>query len=232
MATVFELKEKIAKYEIKITTMQNTFDALMKKLGAATNDEEKWQILDAAKYPTDKDSFDYEVRSIQGKIHDLQKRIKNIEEKAAKENAMENKRIQVITDFLDEWGVNFLAYLKKDREQLKQLRQEYSGEELRRRINQNISRFNLENEYVGNDWETYAKRYMESEKRAKESIFYKRIEELAGEIKEAHLHIGDNGEINGFVQGTKNAVRVTTISAGGYNIQRFHYRVLVTVYTE
>jgi hypothetical protein len=41
------------------------------------------------------------------------------------------------------------------------------------------------------------------------------------------LVIGDNGEINGRIIGEKGAATITTIGAGGYNIQCFHYRVLV-----
>lgn len=56
-----------------------------------------------------------------------------------------------------------------------------------------------------------------------------RITKVVGEIKDAsNLSIGEQkGEINGYVDGTKGRVRVETISAGGYNIQRFHYRVLL-----
>lgn len=56
-----------------------------------------------------------------------------------------------------------------------------------------------------------------------------RITKEVGEIKDAnHLSIGEQkGEINGYVEGTKGIVKVETISAGGYNIQRFHYRVLI-----
>lgn len=57
----------------------------------------------------------------------------------------------------------------------------------------------------------------------------KRITAVVGEIKDvANLRIGEQrGEINGTVKGTLGTARVETISAGGYNIQVFHYRVLV-----
>jgi hypothetical protein len=55
-----------------------------------------------------------------------------------------------------------------------------------------------------------------------------RVERKTGEITDAAgLHIGMNGEINGLVVGVKGSATVNTIGAGGYNIQCFHYRVLV-----
>lgn len=56
-----------------------------------------------------------------------------------------------------------------------------------------------------------------------------RVTKLVGEIQDANnLSIGNqNGELNGIIIGTNGKVRIETISAGGYNIQRFHYRVLL-----
>ena len=57
----------------------------------------------------------------------------------------------------------------------------------------------------------------------------RRITKVVGEIQDvSNLSIGSKqGEINGTVKGTKGIATVDTISAGGYNIQCFHYRVLV-----
>lgn len=56
-----------------------------------------------------------------------------------------------------------------------------------------------------------------------------RVTKLVGKIQDANnLSIGNqNGELNGIIIGTNGRVRIETISAGGYNIQRFHYRVLL-----
>ena len=67
------------------------------------------------------------------------------------------------------------------------------------------------------------------EKQNKYEDLCNRISAVVGEITDAsHLSIGNQrGELNGIVKGTKGSAKVETISAGGYNIQCFHYRVLV-----
>jgi hypothetical protein len=57
--------------------------------------------------------------------------------------------------------------------------------------------------------------------------FVKRITDKAGEVESADLNIGVDGSINGTVTGDKATVNVHSIVAGGYNIQKAHYRVLV-----
>lgn len=60
-----------------------------------------------------------------------------------------------------------------------------------------------------------------------ETLVY-RVKEKTGEITDAGgLQLGMNGEINGTVVGEQGRATVTTIGAGGYNIQCFHFRVLV-----
>jgi len=55
-----------------------------------------------------------------------------------------------------------------------------------------------------------------------------RVSAKVGKITDAKgLTIGMNGELNGLVIGDKDSATVTTILAGGYNIQCLHYRVLV-----
>ena len=58
--------------------------------------------------------------------------------------------------------------------------------------------------------------------------FIDQIEHITGEITDvSNLRIGEKGELNGFVVGKEGKAKVQTIGAGGYNIQRFHYRTLI-----
>ncbi|GCD12602.1 hypothetical protein [Clostridium tagluense] len=62
----------------------------------------------------------------------------------------------------------------------------------------------------------------------KKETFISRIKEVIGEIKDlSGLNISSKGEINGIAKGLKANAKVETISAGGYAVQCWHYRVLV-----
>ena len=67
------------------------------------------------------------------------------------------------------------------------------------------------------------------EKERKYKDLVARVQSVVGTITNAaNLHIGNqNGELNGYIEGTNGKCSVETISAGGYNIQCFHYRVLI-----
>lgn len=78
------------------------------------------------------------------------------------------------------------------------------------------------------DWKT------EEIKRGYEVRFHKFIidvQDLAGEIVEYHdMRKNAKWGLDGVVIGTKNKVRINTVGAGGYNIQQFHFRTLISVY--
>ena len=63
--------------------------------------------------------------------------------------------------------------------------------------------------------------------RTKKLILVQRVNDLIGSIEVANCYVAPNGELNGVFEGPDGKCRVETISAGGYNIQCFHYRVLV-----
>ena len=68
---------------------------------------------------------------------------------------------------------------------------------------------------------------LDKEVKSKKVQFIARIEKKSGEIKDVNLRIGTDGSINGVVKGENAIVDVYSIIAGGYNIQKAHYRVLV-----
>lgn len=89
--------------------------------------------------------------------------------------------------------------------------------------------FSSKGTYKGTlDMNTLDKRLAQEKQRKYEDLI-RRINEVVGEIQDAsNLSIGDqNGELNGIIKGSKGSAKIQTIGAGGYNIQVFHYRVLV-----
>lgn len=69
---------------------------------------------------------------------------------------------------------------------------------------------------------------LNKEKIAKMLDLVTRINNVVGTITDAKgLYISNAGNINGFIVGTQGKASVETIGAGGYNIQRFHYRTLI-----
>lgn len=59
-----------------------------------------------------------------------------------------------------------------------------------------------------------------------------RVEDKAGEITNFRLHFNQKGGFDGWIKGSKSKLRLDTVPAGGYNIQRFHYRTLLNVLEE
>ncbi len=57
----------------------------------------------------------------------------------------------------------------------------------------------------------------------------KQITEKVGDIVKLEIHRNPNGGVDGIIFGTNGTARIETIVAGGYNIQRLHYRTLVKV---
>lgn len=70
---------------------------------------------------------------------------------------------------------------------------------------------------------------VENEKQIKIIQLTMRVTDVTGTITDAsHLSIGEKGDLVGYIKGEKGTAEVQTISAGGWNIQRFHYRTIVT----
>lgn len=89
----------------------------------------------------------------------------------------------------------------------------------------------LGNYYTPRDIEEGLKkldRDLSNEMKHKYDFIIERTNKIVGEIVDTNdLRIGANGELNGIIIGTRGKAKVETIGAGGYNIQIFHYRVLV-----
>lgn len=84
--------------------------------------------------------------------------------------------------------------------------------------------------YIVTDEESAKQRLLkdlESEYNRKYDFIIERTNAIVGQITDATNLTITNGELNGVIVGTRGVARVTTIGAGGYNIQKFHFRTLV-----
>lgn len=88
-----------------------------------------------------------------------------------------------------------------------------------------------ENGYKLPEFKTAAKfldEVLTKEVESKRAKLIARVEKKTGKITDASaLRVASNAELNGKVIGEKGEAYVETITAGGYNIQCLHYRVLV-----
>jgi hypothetical protein len=77
----------------------------------------------------------------------------------------------------------------------------------------------------------FAKKQVDSEADYLFKRFIYQIEEKTGDIENVDLFMGSKG-LEGYVYGKNGSVKVESILAGGYNIQRLHMRVIVKDYTK
>ena len=73
----------------------------------------------------------------------------------------------------------------------------------------------------------YLNKYLDREVKARKVTFIDSIENAGGDmVKVMTLKIGDDSMLNGIISCVNADVKIETVGAGGYNIQRFHYRIL------
>lgn len=148
--------------------------------------------------------------------------------------------IQVLKEFLELWKVEAKAQYKAIREDYKE---KYAKrEELFPEVTINGYTVSTYAQFIEYMQKKYSRSSLvvalekwdnvdsivEKEALAKEKAFITKVTKVVGEITDIKaLGIGVNGELNGIVVGDKAKAEVETVFAGGYNVQRLHYRVLV-----
>lgn len=77
--------------------------------------------------------------------------------------------------------------------------------------------------------EELIRKLIESEKEYKVRDLVYRVENVTGKITDAkYLSVGEKGDLTGYIVGEDGRAWVETISAGGWNIQCFHFRTIVS----
>jgi vacuolar-type H+-ATPase subunit I/STV1 len=83
---------------------------------------------------------------------------------------------------------------------------------------------------ISEGWKAQLEKYIQAEAERKYRNFLVRIKSCVGDTLDCSgLYISPNAEISGIAVGELGKVRVETITAGGYNIQCLHYRILVNM---
>lgn len=155
-----------------------------------------------------------------------------------------SEKVEVIWKFLQNWRVNAYNFFVKNAHEYYQLKLNYKQAKEEYFKENPINDLFPKSEYyssihpLSKDISLYndeideekLNKVLDREVEAKYTSLVKRITEKAGNIKDAkNLYIANDGEINGIVVGKKASVKIETITAGGYNIQCLHFRVLVHI---
>lgn len=75
----------------------------------------------------------------------------------------------------------------------------------------------------------YNEKDLLEERKSKSKYITFKIGSLIGNVIECHLHFGPNGDINGWINGSKNKISFETVYAGGWNIQKLHFRFIINI---
>ena len=159
---------------------------------------------------------------------------------------MEQWKIKVIEWFKTDYQklVNYQEELSKKREELRQWQDETKIYHYREEYQEKTKELGIDHEttskklqfafhsltiklyslYKNGEWEIALEKEIEKDKNVKRQFLVSRVKKITGKILDAHnLYIGLNGEINGYIIGELGKAKVETISAGGYNIQCWHF---------
>lgn len=228
--TIVTLKDRIEKAETRIEKKRGTIEkkiALAAKKTAqaekATDDREKYWLECDARH------LNEDVKRLESEIKETEKTLENYRRQLSGEIARQDALIKEVPDVLksfknelvDEWD----AY---DRMHKDFLRAEHDK--------LGYSEFIHKYHYAG--WEEMYKTPEQSHNenvRDAEAIvlnLVNRVKDIVGDVtswEELHTAPDNHGYmiINGFVAGKMGRCIVESIGAGGYNIQRYHIRVLV-----
>ena len=233
-----ELEKKAAAAEAKVIKIEGTIErhkkAAEKKLAIILKNN--WNPTDKYQKEGTKEHDDcyWSICEYEGKLEDIksaEKKLKaaqeilanwktKLKEQIKKENTIATEMPEIFRQCQQELADEWTQYDIAARERMKAKRAELGYKEFRK-----IYKFNQEQELNKSDEE-----FIKSNLQSAESFIidlYNKVKAITGDVTD-WSHIRYSGKaLNGLVIGKDGKAAVETIVAGGYNIQRIHYRVLV-----
>lgn len=236
--TIESIEKRIEGKQKEITKLEKRI-ARFEKLKASGKGQTGW----------DWDTYDdYDLERTRRELADAQKGLEEYREKLEQEKQKASKRdIKALVDFLADWREKTLEWYSQEFEKYLDEKKLYHAKvdaiwkgdntyspekmkqerKLRNEYNSRWAHVMAYDHLDKLDTERLVKDIARESDRKYDTIVLK-VEEYAGNITDAGgLYIGYDSNINGVIRGDKGTVNVNTIGAGGYNIQRYHFRVLV-----
>ena len=244
---VMDLKEKVKKAEEAVVKAQKTIERhtiqMEKKLKIVTDHgwdpnnrycrlntvehhEAYWAICD---YETKVEDIKNATKKLAEKEQILQNWKDRLEVAEAKEHKFLTEVPESMKKMVEELTAEWDEYDKERRERLKNIYRELGWEAFFKGTPEK----NYYNKHTRADYDFMHltdDQIHNSNVRSAEGLvmnLYSRINAITGEVNDwSGIHYGGKA-LNGIVHGQLGSVRVESILAGGYNIQRLHVRVLV-----
>lgn len=243
MATVEYIKNRIDGKVREIAKLQAKLERIRK--AQATN----WEVNPYYYSESDLKWAQKDLEAAQKSLAKYTDDLKVAEQKANSRN------IQAIIDFLDGWKnrvrsfytENFPKYIEEKNEMRRNIKENidpmyYSRDVEARKVAREQYReitkaFSEKWNWI-TEYEVYDNGFrldidklnkdLDAEADRKYDFIIERTNQIVGTITDASaLRVGAKGDLNGFIYGTNGVAKVTTIGAGGYNIQCYHFRTLI-----
>lgn len=214
------LKERVIKAEAKLekrkAIKQKMYDRLAKKMEKIQNPNDL-DVIAATRDVIEARQKEEEARKA------LEKARKELNEKITVADVVEANMPKAIEEFFARWEKAFIECWMEKMEEMKKLRSE-DFQKFKNEMNKHGAMWWERITWTEADWKKEAAR----EKEVKMYNLVRRVRKVVGVITdEEGLYLDERGEINGVVVGTDGKAAVSTIIAGGWNIQRIHFRTLV-----
>lgn len=243
MATVEYIKNRIDGKVREIAKLQAKLERIRK--AQATN----WEVNP---YYYSESDLKWALKDLEAAQKSLAKYTDDLKVAEQKANS---RNIQAIIDFLDGWKnrvrsfytENFPKYIEEKNEMRRNIKEnidpmyysrDVDARKVAREQYREITKAFSEKWNWITEYEVYDNGFrldidklnkdLDAEADRKYDFIIERTNQIVGTITDASaLRVGAKGDLNGLIYGTNGVAKVTTIGAGGYNIQCYHFRTLI-----